>query len=101
MTKSSKPSSSKRFPLHRPPGPAPMIAMCTGRDVVVSAPKGCDSLSSEVVDDRAPEVLARFELLEDVGHVGERAGARHVCLHLARRGEVDELTHLLHGADGR
>ncbi len=48
-----------------------------------------------------PTYFAGLEVVEDVAQLGERAGAADVTLHLARRGHVDELAHVLHGADGR
>src|SRR6478672_4376213 len=58
-------------------------------------------LSREVVDDRAPEVPAGLEVVEDVVEIRERADAGDVALDPTRFRQRDELTHVLHGARRR
>ena len=47
-----------------------------------------------------PRYLPASSSSKIAGRSDSGPGARHVALDLARRGEVDELAHVLHGADG-
>ena len=61
--------------------------------------RGRAGSAGEVGDDGAAEILAGLELVEDRAQVGERTGARHVALAPCPGGEIDQLAHVLHGAD--
>src|SRR5262245_57549239 len=60
-----------------------------------------EPLSGEIGDDGAAQVLAGLELSEDRAQFRERPRARDVAADLAARHQLDELAHVLHGADRR
>src|SRR5262245_3784944 len=61
----------------------------------VGRPEDCAS-AAETGEHRAAQVPGRLQLVEDRRQLRQRTGARDVALHLARGGEGDELTHVLH-----
>src|SRR5207244_6412562 len=53
-------------------------------------------LIGQIVDDRPPQVLPGFELIEDGGQLRQRAHTRHMALDPAGGSQIDELPHVLH-----